>query len=46
MDVYTPALDTATHRPIIFFVHGGSFVGGDRQDQAIDSTARYFAVAT
>lgn len=43
MDVYTPTSDTATHRPIIFFVHGGSFVGGDRQDQAIDSTARYFA---
>lgn len=45
LDVYTPDpnLDTERKRPLIIFTHGGSFVGGDRQDQHIDSTAHYFA---
>lgn len=43
MDVYEPQLDTAHKRPLIFFIHGGSFVGGDRQDQAINKTAEFFA---
>lgn len=43
MDVYEPQSDTAALRPIIFFVHGGSFVGGDRQDQSIDEIAEFFA---
>lgn len=43
MDVYEPKDDTAAKRPIIFFVHGGSFVGGDRNDQAINKTAEYFS---
>lgn len=43
MDVYEPQSDTAALRPIIFFVHGGSFVGGDRQDQSIDKIAEFFA---
>lgn len=42
MDVYEPQGDTAALRPIIFFVHGGSFVGGDRSDQAINKTAEFF----
>ncbi|MBK6275211.1 MAG: T9SS type A sorting domain-containing protein [Saprospirales bacterium] len=42
MDVYEPQDDTATFRPIIFFVHGGSFVGGDRTDQGINKTAEFF----
>ncbi|MFN8281743.1 MAG: T9SS type A sorting domain-containing protein [Chitinophagales bacterium] len=44
MDVYEPQNDTASAlRPIIFFVHGGSFVGGDRGDQQINKTAEFFA---
>lgn len=43
MDVYEPQADTASLRPLIFFVHGGSFVGGSRTDQAINETAEYFA---
>lgn len=43
MDVYEPQNDTATMRPIIFFVHGGSFVGGSRTDQNINLTAEFFA---
>ena len=43
MDVYEPQGDTATLRPIIFFVHGGSFIGGDRGDQQINKTAEFFA---
>ncbi len=43
MDVYEPADDTAQFRPIIFFIHGGSFVGGSRTDQSIDKTAEYFS---
>ncbi len=44
MDVYEPQNDTSTSlRPIIFFVHGGSFVGGDRTDQAINETAEFFS---
>ncbi|MBK9328756.1 MAG: carboxylesterase family protein [Sphingobacteriales bacterium] len=42
MDVYEPQGDTASVRPIIFFVHGGSFVGGSRNDQSINLTAEYF----
>lgn len=43
MDVYEPLVDTATSRPLIIFVHGGSFVGGDRNDQQINKTAEFFA---
>jgi para-nitrobenzyl esterase len=44
MDVYEPRNDTSTAlRPIIFFMHGGSFVGGDRSDQNINKTAEFFA---
>ncbi|MBP6048715.1 MAG: carboxylesterase family protein [Chitinophagales bacterium] len=44
MDVYTPMGDTSTAlRPIVIFVHGGSFVGGDRNDQALNKNAAFFA---
>jgi hypothetical protein len=43
MDIYEPQNDTASARPVIFFVHGGSFIGGDRTDQAINKTAEFFA---
>lgn len=42
MDVYEPQNDTATLRPIIFFIHGGSFIGGGRGDQDINKTAEFF----
>ncbi len=43
LDVYEPDADTANMRPLMIFVHGGSFVGGSRQDQHIDRTAEFFA---
>ncbi len=43
MDIYEPQNDTAAARPVVFFVHGGSFIGGDRTDQAINKTAEFFA---
>ena len=33
MDVYTPNGDTETNRPLILFIHGGSFYGGDKTNQ-------------
>ncbi len=30
MDIYLPDEDTATNRPIILYMHGGSFTGGDK----------------
>ena len=32
MDIYTPDGDTEINRPVILFVHGGSFYGGDKSD--------------
>jgi len=43
MDVYEPTNDTASLRPIIYFVHGGSFIEGDRNDQQINKIAQHFA---
>lgn len=43
MDIFEPQSDTASFRPMIVFVHGGSFVSNDRQDQGIDKTAKLFA---
>lgn len=43
MDVYEPNGDTAALRPIIYFVHGGSFIHNSRTDQSIHKTAEYFA---
>ena len=31
MDVYTPDGDTETNRPLILFMHGGSFTGGSKE---------------
>lgn len=42
MDVYTPNTDTLQQRPLIIFVHGGSFTSGDRLDQRMDLKAQYF----
>ena len=30
MDVYMPSGDTEINRPLIIFIHGGSYVGGDK----------------
>ena len=30
MDIYTPDGDTEINRPLILFIHGGSFYGGDK----------------
>ena len=30
MDIYQPASDTMSMRPLIIFAHGGSFIGGDK----------------
>jgi len=30
MDIYTPDTDTVTDRPVVFYMHGGSFYGGDK----------------
>ena len=32
MDIYTPDGDTEINRPLILFMHGGSFYGGDKSD--------------
>ena len=37
MDIYLPKDDTSNARPVIIWVHGGAFVGGDKSD------VRYFA---
>ncbi len=31
MDIYTPDGDTETNRPVILFMHGGSFTGGSKE---------------
>ena len=35
MDVYFPAFDNQSQRPLIFYVHGGGFSGGMRNDSGI-----------
>jgi poly(3-hydroxybutyrate) depolymerase len=30
MDIYTPDGDTETNRPLIIFIHGGTFIAGDK----------------
>ena len=39
MDVYSPSGDTITNRPVIVFIHGGGFKGGDKSQDAPDATA-------
>ena len=35
LDVYTPAFDNESKRPLIFYVHGGGFSDGKRNDAGI-----------
>lgn len=42
MDVYTPLGDTETSRPLIIMAHGGSFIGGSKDEQDIVPLAEDF----
>ena len=49
MDVFVPAGDTATDRPILIAAFGGGFVGGERgsvEELAIDFARRGYVTAT
>jgi para-nitrobenzyl esterase len=43
MDFYEPTGDTETKRPLIFWVHGGSFLGGTKTDGDMVTLANAFA---
>ena len=43
MDIYTPDGDTEINRPLILFVHGGSFYGGDKADIDCQEFCKTFA---
>ena len=43
MDVYTPDGDTAINRPLILFIHGGSFYGGDKTNVDCQDFCNAFA---
>jgi predicted esterase len=32
LDLYEPTADTSTNRPLVIFIHGGGFFGGDKVD--------------
>ncbi|MFP4162457.1 MAG: carboxylesterase family protein [Chitinispirillaceae bacterium] len=36
-DLYTPSNDADTNRPLIIFIHGGSFINGSRKDDYANS---------
>ncbi len=42
MDSYVPN-NTSENRPVLMLIHGGGFVGGSKQQQAIVNIANYFA---
>lgn len=43
LDVYQPSGDTETNRPLIIFVHGGSFIGGSKTDGDMVAMCQSFA---
>lgn len=43
MDIYQPSGDTVGHRPLVLYVHGGGFSGGDRGGAATEALAAYLA---
>ncbi len=43
MDIYQPAGDTLSQRPLIIFAHGGSFVAGDKANQDQVDLCTHFA---
>ena len=43
LDVYQPTPDTVTRRPLVVFVHGGGFRGGDKERDKVVTLARDYA---
>jgi len=43
LDVYTPAFDNQSLRPLIFYVHGGGFSGGKRNEPGIQTFCKKLA---
>lgn len=43
LDFYEPAADTALARPLIIWVHGGSFLGGSKTDMDVQELSNRFA---
>lgn len=43
LDIYLPASDTFTKRPVIFFTHGGSFLFGTKADGDVVKLCKEFA---
>jgi len=43
MDFYEPSGDTETARPLIIWVHGGSFIGGSKADIDVKTWSERFA---
>ena len=43
MDIYTPDGDTETNRPLIIFIHGGTFIAGDKANSDCIDFCKKFA---
>ena len=43
MDIYTPDGDTETNRPLIIFIHGGTFIAGDKANSDCVDFCKTFA---
>ena len=43
MDIYTPDSDTASNRPLIIFIHGGSYLGGSKTEIDCIDFCEHFA---
>jgi acetyl esterase/lipase len=43
MDIYRPANDAVTNRPVIIFAFGGAFINGDKSNEGMIALAREFA---
>jgi alpha/beta superfamily hydrolase len=43
LDFYSPTGDTEPNRPLIIWVHGGSFLGGSKTDVDVQSLSQRFA---
>ena len=43
LDFYEPAADTSVARPLIIWVHGGSFLGGSKTDVDVSELSNRFA---
>ncbi len=43
LDVYKPTGDTETNRPLLIFIHGGTFVGGSKTGDDVKPLAEMYA---